>query len=177
MIEKLFSKILEIFGSADSTSARKSNGAPVGNTARTWQEAAETDSTGRKMYDALTKELSGPVGHRVTRLLLQSCKSSPLTSSLPTNVIKYIQSESIKGRRPEFISKDLHSMLPQMTKKQLESISRTVVRKTWTALDRARAEDLGLDWVADNSNDELFDKWLNLRDDLKNNRRIRIGSR
>lgn len=171
MIKKLFNKILEIFGSPDNISARESNKGPVRNTARTWRQAANSEHPGQIINHGLKNEISDPVDDRATHLLFQSCKENPLTNVLPSKIIRYIRAEALKGRRAEGISKDLQAMLPDMAKNQLESISRTVVRKTWTALDCARAEDLGVACIVDNRNDELFEKWLNLRDELKNNKR------
>jgi SPP1 gp7 family putative phage head morphogenesis protein len=114
--------------------------------AHTWRQAAQAEAHGKIMYEGLKREMSGSTGDRVSALLLQGCKQTPLTRGLPSKVIRYIHNESIKGRRATAIAKDLHEMLPGMTNEEIERISQTVVSKASTALTRAKAEELDLDW-------------------------------
>ncbi len=146
MLKDLLNKILETFGILPNNSKRRFKGVPVDKTASKWHQVADAEQSGQIMYGALKEEMAGPVGRRVIELLLQSCKQTPLTSALSLKVIKYIQTEALRGRRAEAVSKDLQSILPEMTKKQLESICRTVMSKATTASDRVRSEELGLGW-------------------------------
>lgn len=104
------------------------------------------NSTGRKIYAGLKKEMEGPTGQRVDQILRESCARSPLIRSLSASVTKYIHSESLKGRRSAGISKELKSILPEIAVEELESIARAVSSKASTALTQARAEEMGLAW-------------------------------
>jgi len=140
-VNLLFTIILKALGiRINGPKKRSSKGA------RTWRQAAQAQSHGQIMYEGLKREMSGRAGDRVGALLLQGCKQTPLTRDLPSKVIKYIHKESIKGRRAAGIAEDLHKMLPGITKEEIERISQTVVSKASTALTRARAEELYLNW-------------------------------
>lgn len=87
-----------------------------------------------------------PIGTKVNRLLQESCKQAPLTVALPVEVIEHIRAESLKGNRAEAIAKGLTVMLPDMPHEQLVSISRTIIGKASTVLERARSEDIDIHW-------------------------------
>jgi SPP1 gp7 family putative phage head morphogenesis protein len=108
--------------------------------------APPAETVGNVIYRGLSKEMAGPIGTRVKRLLQDSCKRTPLTVALPAEVIEYIRAESLKGNRAEAIAKGLTVMLPDMPHEQLVSISRTIIGKASTALERARSEDIGIYW-------------------------------
>jgi hypothetical protein len=114
------------------------------NSAQTWREAAAKSSQGRHIYDLLQREMAGPTGDSVHRLLVESCAQSPLTRSLPERVITYIHLESLKGRRAEGIAEDVQSMLPEIPQEQLRSITRTVISKASTAISALRARRMNL---------------------------------
>lgn len=116
------------------------------NSVQSYLKDTYYNSNNIKMYDAFKKELSGYTGDRVTQLLIESCRLCPMAVELPTKLIKYIHEESIKGRRAEAIAMKLQPRLPNIVKKDLESICRTVIFKARTALNRARSEKLGIRW-------------------------------
>jgi SPP1 gp7 family putative phage head morphogenesis protein len=104
------------------------------------------DNVGAKIYDGLRKEMAGETGQRVLEILRQSCLESPLTKLLSERTIDYIQEESLKGRRAENIAEDLQTMLPGVAKVKLHAIAGTVISKASTALTRAQAEDMDVEW-------------------------------
>ena len=63
-------------------------------------------------------------------------------------MLNYIRSENLKGERPESIASGILRKLPGHDKKDVERIVRTVVGMADTAFERARAEELGLEWYA-----------------------------
>ena len=108
--------------------------------------ATPTETVGNAIYRGLSKEMAGPIGTKVNRLLQESCRQTPLTVALPVEVIEHIRAESLKGNRAEAIAKGLTVMLPDMPHEQLVSISRTIIGKASTVLERARSEDIDIHW-------------------------------
>jgi len=115
------------------------------SSATTWRMAARENSNGRAIYEALRKELQGPVGEVFA---LQINRNAEIIKSLPSDIAKqvtnYISNESVKGRRAEDIADDLIAKFPGMTRNKAALIARTETSKTSTALTRARSEDVGL---------------------------------
>ena len=114
---------------------------------KTWRAAARNDSKGKIIYEALRKELQGPVGDHVAYQIQRNAeiiKTLPL--SLADQVTKYIARETAKDRRAEDIARDIQRMIPENSRAKALLIARTEVSKTSTALTRARAQDIGLEW-------------------------------
>ena len=114
---------------------------------KTWRLAARENSNGRVIYDALRRELQGPVGGSVN---FQIQRNAEIIKSLPLDIAKqitdYISEETIKGRRAGAIAEDLILRFPDVTKSKAKLIARTEVSKTSTALTQARCENVGLSW-------------------------------
>jgi SPP1 gp7 family putative phage head morphogenesis protein len=115
--------------------------------ARTWREAARESMNGQMIYNYLQQELQGPIGFTVQSIIEENTR---LISSFPDDlaavVNNYIQKESFKGRRAGDIAADLKAKFKQVSTSRIDLIARTETSKASTALTRARAEDLGLDW-------------------------------
>ncbi|MDQ7094204.1 minor capsid protein [Desulfosporosinus sp. PR] len=113
--------------------------------ARSWREAARESSNGRLIYEALRKELQGPVGNSVA---IQIDRNAEIIRSLPLDIskqiTKIISEESMKGRRSEDIAKDILSRFPDISKSKAALIARTEVSKTSTALTQARCENIDI---------------------------------
>ncbi len=117
------------------------------DTARTWREAARGGSKGRLIYEALRKEMQGPVGDTVYALIDRNAgiiRSMPF--DLAAQATQYIQAETLKGKRHEQIAEELLAKFPKMTASKAALIARTEASKSHTALIQARAERLGLAW-------------------------------
>lgn len=114
---------------------------------QTWRTAAKVNSRGRKIYEALRKELQGPVRGSFFEQVNRNAK---IIKSMPINVASrvtnYITNESLKGRRASDIAEDIRNRVLVSSKANINLIARTEVSKTSTALTRARSEDIGLDW-------------------------------
>lgn len=114
---------------------------------KTWRMAARENSNGRVIYDALRKELQGPVGESIA---FQISRNAEIIKWLPFDIAKqvtnYISDETVKGRRAGDIADDLRAKFPDMTRNKAALIARTEVSKTSTALTQARSENVGLDW-------------------------------
>lgn len=114
---------------------------------RTWRQAAKRNSKGSTVYNALMHELNGPVGARVAAQIERNAR---IIKTLPLDVSKnltaYIAKESQKGRRAQDIAEEIQLKFPSSSKAKANLIARTEVSKTSTALNRARSENLGIDW-------------------------------
>lgn len=114
---------------------------------RTWREAAAANGMGRKVYEALRKELEGPTGARVRELVFEN---SRLIKTLPNDisdmVTKFAARESFKGRRASDIAKQIQAIFPEHTRARADLIARTQVSMTQTNLIKARSEKFGWNW-------------------------------
>jgi SPP1 gp7 family putative phage head morphogenesis protein len=115
--------------------------------ARTWREAARQSMKGRMIYLSIQRELHGPLGMRVQALI---DRNAELIRSMPDTMAKqaaaFINKETMKGRRASAITEDLIDRFPEVSESRINLIARTETSKASTALTRARAEGLGLDW-------------------------------
>lgn len=117
------------------------------DTAKTWREAARNGSQGRLIYNMLRHELNGPTGNTVYALIDRNAK---IIRSMPFDLAgqatRYIQAETVKGKRHEQIAKELLEKFPKMTASKTATIARTEASKSHTALIQARADRLGIAW-------------------------------
>ena len=115
--------------------------------ARNWRDAARRSSRGRIIYEALRREMQGPVGSEVRN---QIQRNAAIITTLPVDIAErvtdYIADESMKGRRASDIAKDILKMFPESSRAKAQLIARTETSKTSTALTRARAESIGIEW-------------------------------
>lgn len=115
--------------------------------AQSWREAARQASKGRIIYEMLRQEMCGPLRDRLHFLIHQNAQ---LISSVPANIAvrasRYIQQEQMKGRRSEDIVRDIEPYMQHLKQFQVERIARTEVAKADTAITRARAESINLNW-------------------------------
>lgn len=144
MLKNLFCKLFAIFRDSRGDSLEGHAMDHTGKINRARQDTAQNQRA--RMYDAMKKEMAGPIGDRVSYLLIESCMRSPSVIDLPPNVIKYIHEESIKGRRAADIAVRVRSILPGIVSDELVAMCRTIISKASTALNRVRAENLGLCW-------------------------------
>lgn len=115
--------------------------------AKTWRAAARQSLHGKRIYQALRTEMASPVGIRVGELTAENTK---LIAKLPDRVHRlaqaYIGREGRRGTRAATIAKELEQKLPQLKRSQAKMLARTEVGRAETALTRARAERLGMNW-------------------------------
>ena len=113
----------------------------------TWRQAAAKNSMGRTVYEALRKELQGPAGKELRRLIDDTTyRIVTLPSDIGHEVADYVARESLKGRRASEIQEEIRRMFPDKTKARAELIARTQVSMTSTNLTRQRAERYGINW-------------------------------
>ncbi len=111
--------------------------------ARSWRQAAHESMQGRRIYLALQKELSGPVGTRVRELVAENAK---LITSFPQEVAAKVASRAAEhyaegGRSEALLSEKLFK---HAVRSRARLVARTEVSKASTALTEARAEELNL---------------------------------
>lgn len=131
---------------AESTS-RKMITSLFDDVGKDWRSAARHNTSGRRIYELLTKELEQGRGQRVEQLVSENAE---LIKTLPidvaNDVAQYIRQETIKGRRAEDIERDIQNMFPRKTKARAKLIARTEVSKTQTALIQSDCEEVGAHW-------------------------------
>lgn len=124
-------------------SRRMVSSAYVSN-ARNWKQASKVMG-GQRIYNALQSELTGKVGHRFNELVMGNAE---LIKSLPLDVAKQVVStisrEAIAGTR--ISDTTIRAELNYVARWKAQLIARTETSKASSALTRARAEDLDLNW-------------------------------
>jgi SPP1 gp7 family putative phage head morphogenesis protein len=115
--------------------------------AKTWRQAASKATRGRLISIGLEREMSGPVGVAVRRLIDQNAE---LISSVPLDVARsaahFIAQSQQKGIRSETIASQLKQRIPYLTKSKLRLLARTGVSTAETTLTEARSGALGIRW-------------------------------
>jgi SPP1 gp7 family putative phage head morphogenesis protein len=123
--------------------------------ARSWREAAKISSKGIHIYQALKKELEGPIGGMINFQIQRNAeiiKSMPL--SISKEIVKHVSSDVFEGIRSDVIAEDLQKLFPQITKSKAKLIARTETSKTLESLTKARCENLGLKWYQWNTSED-----------------------
>lgn len=115
---------------------------------KAWREAARNNSSSRDVYQAIMEELRNP---KIRIAVIEQINNNArIISTLPSDIAdfctKYIQEESLRGKRASDIAKELITLIPNKSKASIDVIARTETSKTSTAITMARAESLGLDW-------------------------------
>lgn len=115
--------------------------------ATSWRQAAKESSHGRTIYQMLKRDLAGSLGVSVDVMVRENAN---LISTVPLNVAqaltKYIQTRQTEGIRSDQIVKEIRGKLPKLREYEVRRIARTEVAKADTAITRARAESIGLNW-------------------------------
>jgi SPP1 gp7 family putative phage head morphogenesis protein len=114
---------------------------------KNWRTAASKASRGAEIYATLKRELHGPVGATIRA---QVRANADLISSIPKKVAReataFIAAEQQKGVRSSTLVKALRAKMPELSRSRVEVIARTEVSKAETAVTRARAQHLRMDW-------------------------------
>lgn len=99
------------------------------------------------IYEALRKELQGPIGGAVN---YQIQRNAELIKSLPLDIAKqvneHILTEAMKGTRSVNIAEQIKVFFPHESEAKANLIARTETSKTATALTQARCESVGVQW-------------------------------
>jgi SPP1 gp7 family putative phage head morphogenesis protein len=113
--------------------------------ARTWREAAAKSQRSRELHRLLQKEMEGPVGIQVQRLIQDN---AGYISSVPLDAARVLVGEVTKaqqaGARAGTISKMMKQRFPELLRSRVHLISRTEVSKASLALTEARCQELDL---------------------------------
>lgn len=117
------------------------------NNAQNWRQAASKSLRGKEIYRMLQSELQGNVGARMEQLIAENAH---YIKSVPQDVARmltaHIQTQQMAGLRSEEIMKQIGPKLKHLSRYRIALIARTEVAKADTAITRARAEDIGLNW-------------------------------
>jgi SPP1 gp7 family putative phage head morphogenesis protein len=131
---------------AEQIARRMITGVMVTN-ANSWRAAAARSLHGRAIYAALKTEMRSPLGMRVNELVqANATRILSLPSDLARRASHYIATEQRKGTRAAAIAATLERRMPELAQSRARMLARTGVGAAETALTRARAERLGLDW-------------------------------
>jgi SPP1 gp7 family putative phage head morphogenesis protein len=131
---------------AESTASRMVTGIYT-EKQKTWQAAARKGMQGQMIHGALSHELGGHVGVEVNQLVQRNArliKSLPLQAAQDLNA--YITKLAMEGKRADEIADMAKGKAEQLTSSRIMLIARTETSKAGTALNRARSEELSLDW-------------------------------
>lgn len=127
---------------AQASAMKMVEGVAIRN-ARTWREAAVKSTRAHEIHMLLKNEFKH---NKVFSSLIDS--NSQLISSIPSSiaseVVKHIASETIAGKRNEEIIAYLQKIVPGLTENRARLIARTETAKTQAAITQVRSQALGL---------------------------------
>ncbi len=113
-----------------------------------WRKAAEQNTKGHDIYEAIKKEKQNVlIENTIKKLIEQNAyyiKTLPL--EIASDMTKYIEKETAKGRRAEELAQEIKKRFPEKSNANAKCIARTEVSKAQSALTRARAETLNIQW-------------------------------
>jgi len=115
-----------------------------------WREAARNAGRGKAgiIYAGIMQELeTGSYSDAFYNIIAENAhyiKSLPL--DLAQDLTDFIQGKTLEGRRASSLTEELMQKYKELSESRINLIARTEVSKTQTALTRARAENLGLEW-------------------------------
>lgn len=113
--------------------------------AKSWREAVTQGTNSRLLYQLIQNEMKGPVGRRVWELVSENVA---FIKTIPDNwkryAEEYIYRETLKGKRPEQIQKELMEKLPEHCLRNLTCVARTESAKVNAEIVQARAEMCGI---------------------------------
>ncbi len=113
-----------------------------------WRKAAKQNTKGHEIYEALKREKQNVLLESAIQKLIEQnasfIKSLPL--EIASDITKYIEKETIKGRRAEELAQEIKIKFPEKSKANAKCIARTEVSKAQSALTRTRAELLNIQW-------------------------------
>lgn len=123
---------------------------------KTWRTAANVNSKGRQIYEALKQEMdTTPIGESIKE---QTEINAKLITGIPQKVSEeitdYVAKRSQEGRRASDISEELQSIYPTMFKNKADLIARTETSKASTALTKARCDNIGINWYEWNTSED-----------------------
>lgn len=148
-IDSLFRRYAERAASSMVT------GVAVQNAAN-WRAAAAAGTQSREILAALRGELRGAVG-RVYRARVKA--NADLIGSLKLEVARdvtaYVGQQRLQGQRATAIAQQIRAKMPELTRWRVQRIARTEVSKAETAMTRARAEDLRLNWYVWETSEDI----------------------
>lgn len=114
---------------------------------RTWRDAARVGSKGQEIYNLLYRDVNGRLAQEME---WQIVRNAQLISSLPQNIREQVDRQIVKmttqGMRPEQIASLIREQFPNETAKRAALVARTEAAKTQTAITRAKAESVGVEW-------------------------------
>ena len=115
----------------------------------TWRQAARKSTRSRFLYSLLMEELKQ---NRKTLIDDQVLENAALIRTLPNDVaqkvLKDIEEEFLKGKRARSIEKIIRQETDKHSRASARLIARTEVSKTQSALTKARAQALDMQWYA-----------------------------
>lgn len=138
----------EEFNKHAYASAKKMVTSVFTDAGKTWRTAANVNSKGRQIYEALKHEIDTTlIGISINEQIERNAK---LIKSMPerirSEITDIVARESLEGRRASDIAEDLQERFPEMLKAKADLIARTETSKTSSALTQARSQNLGINW-------------------------------
>jgi uncharacterized protein with gpF-like domain len=115
--------------------------------AKTWRQAAAMSGEGDIIREGLKKEMQGPVGKRVQKLIDENAKYiKSVPQDVAAQLVRHVEGETYQGSRTAYKTEEFREYVGGMANWHAKLISRTESGKAMSALTQARAESVGLDW-------------------------------
>ena len=113
---------------------------------RTWREAASLSSQGRRIFQALQKEIkTTQIGDTIKRIIEENAQLiQTVPEKIATEFSRMAAENQYAGKRPDQLLEIFKEKAPHLTDVEARRIARTETGKAATALVQARAEKLGL---------------------------------
>jgi SPP1 gp7 family putative phage head morphogenesis protein len=119
--------------------------------ARGWREASARAQRSQMLYRLLEKELQGPVGVRLRRIVKDNASYiTKIPREISEKLTADIAHAQQAGLRPKAIERMMRERFPKMTRNRIRLIARTESMKASAALTESRADELGLpayEWI------------------------------
>jgi hypothetical protein len=134
----------------NTVASRMVTGTMVEN-AKDWREASRQGMQSRLIYEALQKEMQGPIGYKVQSLIDENAQLiKSFSGTMANQIVRDLNDNSQAGVRSTVYAEKLRKWAenndPDISESRIVMIARTETSKASTALTRARAENLGLNW-------------------------------
>jgi SPP1 gp7 family putative phage head morphogenesis protein len=137
----------DLISAASEQMARRMLTGVLFTNAQSWRAAARHSFRTRRIYESLRAEMGGPLGMRVDELVRGNVKLiQRIPDVLNARAAAYVGREQRRGRRAEYIAKDLEAKMPSVRQSLVTMLARTEVGRAETAVTQARAERLNLPW-------------------------------
>lgn len=114
---------------------------------RTWREAARKNGKGLLLYQALMKEMQGPLGIVLNEHIQRNADFiTQIPEAIAREMTQKIMELQMQGLRSSDIVDEIKKLYPHMSDVKANLIARTEAAKTSSNLVQSRSQILGIEW-------------------------------